>query len=155
MPSEKLKTGIIGLNKDGQALLEAAGKTPYFKIQAVAGREAEILHKTAGKYACEGFDDYRQFIINNQFDVLFVCSPLHTCIEHIHAAIAKKFNILKLKPLARHFDEAAIFVNSAQQQGVKFAVANTMRFASSFCKLKDYIQQNQHELLFFPSVLLD
>ena len=45
----QLKTAILGLDDQGQLLLEAAAKVDYFQIQAVADRDAEPAKKIADK----------------------------------------------------------------------------------------------------------
>ena len=148
MPDTKLKTGVLGLNDNGRLLLEAASQSDYFQIQAVADKDAELAEKTAVQYQCASHDDYRQLIIQNQLDCLLVAAGIHSCDEHIKTAMKKKFNILKLAPPARNFEEAAELVQLAEKEDIKFAVANPCRFMQSFIALRDLLQQEQIENIF-------
>lgn len=141
MSEEKLKTAVLGLNEPGQLLLKAALQTDYFQIQAVADKDTQLAEKLATEYKCTTYDDYRQLIIQNQFDCLLVVAGLHSCDEHIRTAMKKKFNVLKLAPPARNFEEAAEFVQLAEQENIKFAVANPARFARSFLALHEILQE--------------
>jgi predicted dehydrogenase len=148
MSEGKLKTAVLGLDEGGQLLLKAASQTSYFQIQAVADKNSNIAEKIAAEYKCSAYDDYRQLVVQGQLDCLLVAAGLYSCDEHIRMAMKKKFNILKLAPAARNFEEAAEFVRLAEGEGVKFAVANLSRFAQSFLAFRQFLQQNQIEQIF-------
>jgi len=144
----QLKTAILGLDEQGQLLLEAAAKLDYFQVQAVADRDAELAKKTAGKYGCLPYDDYRQLIMQNQFDCLLVAAGLYSCDEYVRTAMKKKCNIFKLSPPAKNFTQAGELVRLAEEENIKFAVANPSRFAQGFLALKKFLQENRIEQIF-------
>jgi predicted dehydrogenase len=127
----------------------------YFQIQAVADRDANLAERVAAEYKCAGYDDYRQLVIQNQLDCLLVAAGMHTCDEHIRAAMKKKFNVLKLAPAARNFEEAVEFVRLAESENVKFAIANPYRFAQSFCAFRQFLQEGRLEDVFLITVFCD
>jgi predicted dehydrogenase len=145
MSEGKLKTAVLGLDDKGRLLLEAASKIDYFVIAAVADKDATLAESTGYKYKCEHYDDYRQLIMQNQFDCLLVAAGIHSCDEHIKMAMKKKTNVLKLAPPARNFQEAAEFVRLAEDENIKFAVANPRRFAQSSLALRQFLQQGRLE----------
>jgi predicted dehydrogenase len=65
----------------------------------------------------------------------------------------KKFNVLKLPPPARNFEEAVEFVRLAENENIKFAIANTNQFASSFIALREFLQQGRIEQVFLVNAL--
>lgn len=148
MGEGKLKTAVLGLDEAGQFLLKAASGLDNFQVKAVADKDTVLAERIAEEYNCAAYDDYRQLIIQNQFDCLLVAAPIYSCDEHIRAAMKKKFNVLKLAPAARNFEEAAEFVRLAEDENVKFAVANPSRFARSFLALREYLQQGKIEQVF-------
>jgi predicted dehydrogenase len=79
---------------------------------------------------------------------LLVAAGMHSCEEYVRMAIKKKFNVLKLAPAARDFEEAAEFVRLAENQDIKFAIGNPNRFAQSFVKLRSLVQEGQIEQVF-------
>jgi predicted dehydrogenase len=145
MQDTRLKTAVLGLNDKGQILLKEAAATGYFQIQAVADKDAKLAEKIAAEYNCTAYDDYRQLIIQNQLDCLLVAAGIHSCDEYLRAPMKKKINILKLAPPARNFEEAAGFVRLAEEENIKFAVANTNRFAQSFLALRQFLQEGRIE----------
>ncbi len=148
-----LKTAVLGLNDAGCFLLETASRIPHFQIQAVADKDTKLAEKIAAQYNCTPYDDYRQLIIQNQFDCLLVAAGMHSCDEYIRMAMKKKCSILKLAPPARNFEEAAEFVRLAEHENVKFAVANPSRFAPGFLALHQFIQQGGIEQIFLITAL--
>jgi len=148
MSEKKLETALLGLKDRGQLLLEAASKVDYFHIHAVADKDTKLAERLAEEYNCTAYDDYRQLIIQNQFDCLLVAAGMHSCDEYIRMAIKKKFNILKLPPPARNFEEASEFVRLAEDENIKFAVANPSRFARSFLAMREFLQEGRIEQVF-------
>jgi predicted dehydrogenase len=149
MRESPLKTAVLGLDDAGRLLLEAARGLDCFTIVAVADSDTNLAQQVALLCNCAAYDDYRQLITQNQLDCLLVAAPFHSCAEHLRAAIKKKFNILKLPPLARNFSEAAEFAKLARSEGVNLAVANLGRFAQSALAMKSFVLQNSTEQLFF------
>ena len=148
MNEGKLNTAILGLNSGGQLLLEASEAVDCLEVQAVADKDTNLAEKIAGQYQCAAYDDYRQLIIQNQLDCLLVAAPMHSCDEYVRMAMKKKFNILKLAPAARDFEEAAELVHLAEEQDIQFAVGNPSRFARSFVKLRQYIVEGKIEHIY-------
>jgi predicted dehydrogenase len=152
MGEGKLKTAVLGLNEAGRSLAEAASRVDYFQIQAVADRDVNLAEKVAAEYKCAAYDDYRQLVIQNQLDCLLVAAATHSSDEHIRMAMKKKFHILKLAPPARNFEEAAEFVRLADEEQIKFAIANPYRFAESFRAFRQFLQQEQIEQVFLVTI---
>jgi len=148
MSDSKLNTAILGLNESGQLLLKASETVGCLRIQAVADKDTILAEKIAGQYKCAAFDDYRQLIIQNQIDCLLVAAPIHSCDEYVRMAMKKKFNVLKMAPAARDFEEAAEFVRLAEEQQIQFAVANPSRFGRSYIEFRKFIEQGKIEHIF-------
>jgi predicted dehydrogenase len=155
MSGQKLKTAVLGLNEQGQLLLRAASETDHFHVQAVADKDTVLAERIAEEYNCAAYDDYRQLIIQNQLDCLLVAAAMYSCDEHIRTAMRKKFNVLKLAPAARNFEEAAEFVRLAEDENVRFAIGNPSRFARSFLALREFLQEGKIEQIFLMTAFYD
>jgi len=145
MSEGRLKTAVLGLDDRGMRLLEAASEIDHFQIHAVADKDTNLAEKVAAQYNCTAYDDYRQLIIQNQLDCLLVAAGMYSCDEYVRMAMKKKFNVLKLVPAARNFEEAAEFARLAKDENIKFTVANTNRFARSFLALRRFLQKDRIE----------
>lgn len=154
MSKDILKTAVLGLDEAGLSLLEAVSKIDYFHVEAVADKDTQLTEKISAEYKCAGFDDYRQLIIQNRLDVLLVAAPIYSCDDYVRAAMKNKFNVLKLLPAGRNFEEAAELVRLTKEQDVKFAVANPSRFAQSFVDFAKYLEENPIEQPFLINAVL-
>jgi len=143
MAEDRLTVAVLGLNKNGRELLEAAHASGCFEIKAVADQDQQRAAKTADEFHCESHIDYRQLIVQHTLDCLLVAADTHLCDEHLKTAIKKKFNILKLPPAARDFEEALEYARLAEIEGVRFAIANPARFRSSYRTARDLLAQEK------------
>ncbi|MHC4559367.1 MAG: Gfo/Idh/MocA family protein [Planctomycetota bacterium] len=148
MSRNKLKTAILGLNEGGQLLVKAAKGSDCFEIHAVADKDTNLAETIAAECQYAAYDDYRQLIMQNQLDCLLVAEAMHSCEEYVRMAMKKKFNVLKLAPAARDFEEAAEFVRLGEDEDIKFAIANPSRFARSFLALREFLQEDRIEQVF-------
>ncbi|MFA5554692.1 MAG: Gfo/Idh/MocA family oxidoreductase [Phycisphaerae bacterium] len=141
MPMQKLSTALIGLDDKALKLLETAASLDTFEIRAVADLNTQKSQKIASQFGCVSYDDYRQLIIQNNFECLFVSEAIHNCHQHLNLAIQKKINILKFAPPARNFAEASVLAKAAAENNIIFSVAAPWRFCPDYLKLFGAIQK--------------
>jgi predicted dehydrogenase len=143
MGEARLKSAILGLNEEGLELLDAidsVGQAGGFDIVAVADREVKLAENVAKRYDCAFFDDYRQLVVQNQLDVLFVAEPLHVCDEQVVAAMKKNFHIVKSGPPGLDFEQLAELSRQACKQKVRLITVNCSRFMPTLKLLFEYVQ---------------
>lgn len=152
MNTGKLKTAWLGINARTAGLLDAACSTGLYEIISIADSNLANANRAAQIYNCSVFDDYRQFILQNQPDVLVVAEPLTKCAEFVKTAINKKCHILKLFPTAQNFELAAEIFELIKKNNVKFVTAAPVRFAPGFERLCDYLRTNELKDVYFISL---
>ncbi|MHC4518922.1 MAG: Gfo/Idh/MocA family protein [Planctomycetota bacterium] len=143
MANETLIAAVLGLGKDGQRILEAARGAGGFRVTAVADQDQQRAERAAAEHPCDPYTDYRQLIVQNQLDCLFVAADIHRCEEHLKTAIKRGFHVLKVAPPARDFEEALECVRLAESEHRAFAIANPARFRSSYRKARALLAQGQ------------
>ena len=143
MADETLTAAVLGLGQDGQHILEAARVSGGFQIKAVADQDQQQAERAGTEHQCDWYTDYRQLIVQNQVDCLLVAADIHLCDEHLKTAIKKRFNVLKLAPAARDFEEALELVRLAKAEQTIFAIANIARFRPSYEKARMLLSQGQ------------
>ncbi len=148
MSRDRLKTAVLGLDDRGQFLLRSASEIDYFDIVAVADSDTNLVERIAEQYKCTWYDDYRQLVIQNQLDCLLIAAGTHSCGKQMQMAMKKKFNVLKLAPMARNFEESAEFAALAEQEKIQFAVANIGRFGQSYLGFGDFLRDGRIEQVF-------
>lgn len=152
MTRDKLKAAVLGLKDGGEKLLSIAAESEYFDIVAVAEKEAEVAQNTAKQYGCAAFDDYRQLVIQNELDCVLVAAGMYSCEQYLRAAIKKKFNVFKLPPLARNFEEASEFVRLTEAEGVKLSVPVCWRYSEAFEQLHKSVRGSGIEQILLVTV---
>ena len=152
MSTGKLKTACLGLGRRANELLSLACSTELYEIISIADNNLSLAEQTAKKYNCTAFDDYRQFVLQNDVDVLIVAEPLYKCAEYIRAAINKKCHILKLIPTAANFDQAAKLISLAEKNDVKYVTATPSQFAPGFEQLSDYLRTIDRRQFYFINI---
>jgi predicted dehydrogenase len=141
MGEGKLRTGLLGLDRRGQSLLKILSANESFEVVSLADKDGTVAGRLAEKVACTGFDDYRQFILQNTFDCLIVCARLYSCLEHVRMALKKKTHVLKWAPMARTFAEATELAALAAAEGVRFDVANPMCYGQGRERLRQVFSE--------------
>jgi predicted dehydrogenase len=149
MSTGKLKTACLGLGRGADGILSLACSTGLFDIISVADSSLPNAQQTAQKYNCTAFDDYRQFILQNDIDVLIVAEPLYKCVEYVKTAINKKCHILKLIPTAANFEQASELINLAEKNKVKYITACPARFSPGFERLSGYLKTVDRRQFYF------
>ncbi len=159
MSKQKIDTVVLGLNDEGQVLLKAASGSEHFRIQAVADKDGGLAERLGAEYGCAAYDDYRQVITamdsqleDEQVRCLIVAEGMYSCEEYVRLAMKKRFNVLKAAPAGRDFEESAELVRLADEEDVKFAIANPRRYARSFSTLHEYIKDGVVDEVFLVSV---
>ncbi len=140
MERAKLKTAVLGLDARAVDFLSAAHDCGLFSIVSVADSDMAKAASISQQYDCTAFDDFRQFTLQNNVDILFVAEPLYRCVEYVKTAISKHTHILKLIPTAANFNEAGELIRMAQAHNVEYLTASPMRFAPGFERLCDYLK---------------
>jgi predicted dehydrogenase len=152
MSSSKLKTACLGIGARTAGLLDVACSTGLYEIISVADSNITNASQAAAKYNCTAFDDYRQFILQNQPDVLIVAEPMYKCAEFVRMAINKQCHILKLAPTAPNFEQAAELISLARKNDVKYVTAAPARFAPGFERLADYLRTIDRKQYYFVNI---
>ncbi|OHB58151.1 MAG: hypothetical protein A2Y12_07760 [Planctomycetes bacterium GWF2_42_9] len=151
-PTRKLKTAWLGLNPRAVGLLESACATGLYEIISIADTNLANANKAAQIYNCTAFDDYRQFILQNQPEVLIVAEPISRCVEFVKMAISKKCHIVKLIPTAMNFELAAEIFDLIKKNNVRYVTAAPTRFAPGYERLADFLRTNDRRDFYFVNI---
>lgn len=141
MSTPQLRTGILGVGRRAQTVIDAVAGMDVWDIRAVADRQLQRAETAASRLNCPAFDDGRQFIMQNDFECLLVPAPLHQCAEFVRLALKKGIHILKLPPMARNFEEASGLAELAVHQKVRYDVASSLHYGDSFSAFRGALKQ--------------
>ncbi|MCH7921056.1 MAG: Gfo/Idh/MocA family oxidoreductase [Planctomycetes bacterium] len=155
MSEAGISFGILGLDSRGRLLLEALSGVGQCRVQAVADTDSRLLKSVSDRYGCDAYDDYRQFIIQNEFDTLVIAANLHRCRDTVRMAIKEGIHCLKLVPMARDFEEACELWRLAQGHHVRFDVANPLRYHQGFQALGQLLRNGTIDRPFLARLWCD
>lgn len=139
MDEQHLTVAAVGLTGCAEVLLEIAWELPSLKIVAVGDTDPTCAEAAGRKYECDSYTDYRQLIIRNNADLLFIGAPPHQSTDPIRQALQKKMNVLAAWPWALNFEQGAEFINLAKREGVLFTVAQNGRFGRPFDHIMKFL----------------
>ncbi|MFC1683639.1 Gfo/Idh/MocA family protein [Candidatus Zixiibacteriota bacterium] len=133
----EIRFGLIGLGRHGLRyathLLE---DVPGARLTAVCRRDEKEGRDFADRHGLNYYSDYRELIEDHEVDAIAaVVSPdLHPDICRCAATAGK--HILLEKPLARNLGEAQQILKHLSGPGIKFMLAQTLRFNSVVGEIK-------------------
>jgi predicted dehydrogenase len=128
-PSERIRTGHIGVGNQGRSNLRA------FQKNAVAICDVDLRHlATAGNDAekAEAFDDYRHLLDRKDIDAVVISTPDHWhALMTVHACQAGK-DVYCEKPLTLTIAEGKAMVAAAQRHKRIVQTGSQQRSAREF-----------------------
>lgn len=120
--SAPLKVGVIGLGRQGRAILAELGKIDGVEFAGVSDVVAGRLR--SGKRRASGaadFSDYRQLLDLDDLQAVCIATPTHAHREIAEAALAAGKHVYCEAPLAHTVDDARAIAAAARQSSTVFA----------------------------------
>ncbi len=142
---DKLKCAILGLGDPITEIIDAAAETGLYEIIALADTDVYRAQKACRKYEAENFDDFRQLVVRNPLDVLFVGGPDYVCDEYIRTAMNSGINIIKPAPPGIDFEQTAEYVRTARRNKIRFFTAIPERYGRIFEYLREYATKEKRD----------
>ena len=136
-----LKVGIVGLGGISVAHLNGWKNIDGAEVTAVCDIRPEKLEAHADKRCYQSFDEMLE---KETFDIVDVCVPTYLHIEFSLKALNKGINVVCEKPISLHVEDAAKVYAAAQENGVKFMVAQVVRFMPPYAYLKEVFDSKKY-----------
>jgi predicted dehydrogenase len=113
-----IRVGVIGCGAQGRHHLATYQAISDVTIAAACDTNPERLVAAGSEFGAEGlFDDYRQLLAAQDYDLISVCTMPHTHREIAVAALKAGAHVLCEKPVALDATEAAAMVAAARRAG--------------------------------------
>lgn len=137
MDADRLKSGILGIDGCGRALIESLLACPSIELIALADRDRDLAKDRAAELHIEAYDDYRSLIVEQPLDALFVATPPFACHEHLKLAASRGIHVWRETPMARSVHEGADLIRAFEAAGARLAVARRWWFVTQAAALPD------------------
>lgn len=131
-----LNLAIIGAGYIGSLHAQMVDLSDKVNLIAVVERSEEMGKQIAKKYGCKWYADAREMLENEEIDIVDICLPTFLHEEYALLAAEYKKHILCEKPVTLTVDSFDRMVQAAKNAGVKFMVAQSVRFSASSIEIK-------------------
>jgi predicted dehydrogenase len=120
--------GIVGAGLQGRRRADALTQIPDARLVAITDKDHACARMLASRYGCEGSEDWRNTVRNQDVDLVIVCTPNSTHAEIGIAAMNAGKHVLCEKPLATTLHDAEQMVETSQSQGVSLWCGFNLRY---------------------------
>ena len=137
---KRIRAGIVGLGRIGQAHLDALRRIPWIEVAAIAGRDEASARAVAIRHSIPAwYGSYAEMLPT--VDVVHNCTPngLHTAVNL--AAIAAGKHIYAEKPLAPSAQEAYDVWCRAESAGVLHGLNHQYRMNPAIQEMRTRTQR--------------
>lgn len=132
-----VKVGIIGAGFMGGMHAECYNNLPNAKLLAIADIDLTKAENLAKKYKVKAYQKPENLFKEEDIQIIDICLPTFLHKEYVIKAAEAGKNILCEKPIALTIKDADEMIEAASKAGVKFMIAQVIRFWPEYVKLKE------------------
>ena len=133
------RVAIIGAGAMGRTHAKAYAAIPNAEVVAVCDTRLDAAEELAKAHSAHAFAGIEQALQEAEVDVVDICTPTPTHLEHIKAAAAAGKQISCEKPLARSISQAMEAAKVCKEAGVILFVAHVLRWFPEYRRLREII----------------
>lgn len=135
-----LGLGLLGLGGATVNMLPAFRRSVFFKIAAVADRDAEIRSRFVRDHAgVVAYETAERLCEDPAVNVVYIATPNRLHFAHATAAIERGKHVLIEKPMAVTLEEADCMIAAAGRHGVLLAVNVKHSFEPRIRRLREIV----------------
>lgn len=109
------------------------------QLAAVVARNAETGAQLARENGAAYFSSLEAAKQATDMDIVIICTPTHAHHQHVVEAARLKCHVLCEKPIAMNLEDFDDMVDVCRENGVRFMVAQVLRFAPEYMAIRDQI----------------
>jgi predicted dehydrogenase len=138
---KQLKTAVVGLGFIGLSHVEGHLACDRLHLSALVDANAQLGRKYAEQYHVPWYASVEEMLEHTDVDLVDICVPtfLHESIILTCAAAGK--HILCEKPITFTLESYERIVDAVERAGVRFMVAQVIRFWPEYVHLKEKLDQ--------------
>lgn len=143
--NKMLKVGLVGVGGISGAHIPAWESMEEAELVALCDVRLEQLEQYAGKRC---YTDFNEMLENEDLDILDICLPTDLHVDYSIQAMKKGIHVICEKPISLNKDDVQRVYTTAQENNVKFMVAQVIRFWPEYEYVKSlYDTQKYGKLL--------
>ncbi len=140
-----LKVALVGVGGISSAHIPAWDNMEDAELVALCDIRPAQMEKYSDKRC---YTDFDEMLKKEKIDILDICLPTYLHAEYSIKAMERGINVICEKPISLNYADAARIYETAERCGVKFMVAQVLRFMYPYEFLKKlYDEKTYGELL--------
>ncbi|MDY0092855.1 MAG: Gfo/Idh/MocA family oxidoreductase [Candidatus Vecturithrix sp.] len=136
-----LHVGMIGAGFMGRTHGDAYKNLTDVRLAGIASRGQEKARKFAEEYQCTNYPQPEELINNPSIDIIDICLPTHLHEQYVVLAATHGKHVLCEKPFSLTLEAADRMIEATRKAGVKFMIAQVLRFWPEYMKIKELCDQ--------------
>lgn len=138
-----LKAGIIGTGFIGNAHAEAYHNAGNAELVAIVDVNEEAGKKAAEKHNVKYYKDAEEMLQSEEIDIVDICLPTFLHEQFVLLAAKYKKHVVCEKPFTLTMESAERMIDATEQAGVKFMIAQVIRFWPEYTLIKEYFDEGK------------
>lgn len=139
-----MKVAVVGVGGMGKVHVKAYKRMEDVEIVALCDVRTEMTDKLCEELGVKQYTDLHQMLEEEALDILDICTPSYLHKEMAIEAMQKGIHVVVEKPIALKEADAKEVYEIAEAQGVKFMVAQVLRFWPDYKMLKDIYDSKKY-----------
>jgi len=128
-----VKVGVVGCGGISGAHVPAWQGMEDVELVAIC----DIRPEKTERYECDKkYTDFEKMLDENEFDIIDICLPTFLHCEYALKAMNRGINVLSEKPISLNESDVSLLYRTAEKNGVKYMVAQVLRFWDEYEVLK-------------------
>lgn len=124
-----LKVGVVGCGGISGAHIPNWQEMNDVDLVAICDILPERMERYPGP---KRYTDFDKMLDENRFDIIDVCLPTYLHCEFALKALNRGINVLSEKPISLNEDDVDLLYSAAEKNGVRYMVAQCIRFWSEY-----------------------
>ena len=144
-----LKVGLVGCGGISGAHVPSWDAMEDAELTAICDIRPEKMERYPGHKV---YTDFDKMLEENEFDIVDVCLPTFLHCEFALKAMNKGINVITEKPISLSEEDAVLLYDTAEKNGVKYMVAQVLRFWNEYEVLKQVYDTGKYGKLIAGSM---
>ncbi|NLN76331.1 MAG: Gfo/Idh/MocA family oxidoreductase [Armatimonadetes bacterium] len=133
------RVAVIGAGTMGRTHASIYASLPNAEVVAICDLRLEAAQEIAETHSARAFANLEEALNEVEIDLVDICTPTPTHLDHIKTAAAAGKNISCEKPLARTISQAMEVQRICEEAGVTLFAAHVVRWFPEYRRLKAII----------------
>lgn len=139
-----LNIAIVGTGNISKAHVAAWQHIPEAKLVAVCDIRPEMADPVAEATGAKAYYSFDEMLAGEKIDILDICLPTYLHPDFALRAMEKGIHVLTEKPISLVEGDVQPLYDMASKHGVRFMVAQVLRFWDEFTLLKEAFETEKY-----------